>query len=78
MKTLFVVVVASSNISVELAAVAREDFRDDYMVLPLRANFIVKNQGPRTSPNIEIPNLPGSWLCPNKTLSECLEAIKNS
>ena len=47
LETLFVLAVASSNRLAELAMVVREDinFRGDSMVLSLRANFIVKNQG---------------------------------
>ena len=45
LKIMFVMAVVSSNRWTEPAAVAREDinFRGDSMVLPLRANFIVKN-----------------------------------
>ena len=49
------------------------------MVLPLRANFIVKNQGQgHFSSTTEIPSLPGSRLCPNKAVSEYLEVNKYS
>ena len=53
------------NRSAELAAVARENinFRGDSMVLSVRANFIVKNQGQGHAPfTVEIPNLPASSL----------------
>ena len=72
MKTLFVVEVASSNRSAELAVIAREDinFRSDCIVLFLRKNFIVKNEGKGHTPStIEIPSLPGSRLGPNKAVT---------
>ena len=49
------------------------------MILPLRANFIVKNQTQGHSLcTIEIPNLPGSSLCPSTVVKEYLEVTKKS
>ena len=79
LKTLFFVAVALSKRSVKLAAVVREDinFSGNSLVLPLRANFIVKNQAGQqhTLSTIAIPKLPGSTLCPNKAVSEYNKAI---
>ena len=80
LKTLFVVAVAFSNRTAELATDSREDvnFRGDSMVLSLRPNFILKNQTQRHSPSIiKIPNLPGSRLCPNTAVMEYIEVTKH-
>ena len=78
-KALFLTAVASSNRSSELAAIdrGRIEHRQCSIVLPVKAGFLFKNQGQFHSPSlIEIPDLPGSPLCPVKALREYLDATQ--
>ena len=74
-KTLFLVAMASSNRSCELAAIDRSNivFRQNSVTLPVKPGFIFKNQAQFHAPSlIEIPDLPGSSLCPVKALRDYL------
>ena len=81
LKALFLLAVASANRASELAAIDRSrlSFRAGAVVLPLRAGFIAKNQTSSHSLSlIEIPNLPGSPLCPNAALRAYLRVTSGS
>ena len=78
-KALFLTAVASSNRSSELAAIdrGRIELRQCSIVLPVRPGFIFKNQGQFHAPSlIEIPDLPGSPLCPVQALRSYLDATQ--
>ena len=78
-KAIFLTAVASSNRSSELAAIDREriELRQSSIVLPVKPGFLFKNQGQFHSPTlIEIPDLPGSPLCPVKALRDYLDATQ--
>ena len=71
MKALFLLSVASANRVSELAAIDRKSitFRQHTAALPVRPGFIFKNQAQDHAPSeIEIPDLPGSNLCPVEAL----------
>ena len=74
-KALFLVACATSNRSAELAAIdrSRAEIRQHSAVLPVRPGFIFKNQAQFHAPSLmDIPDLPGSPLCPVKALREYL------
>ena len=81
-KTLFLTALASGNRVSELAAVTREgvQFRNNYVTLPTKSNFLYKNQtATRTPPEIVFEGLPGSPVqCPVRALKTYLEATKDS
>ena len=81
LKALFLSAVASANRASELAATDRSQvsFRGGSVVLPLRDSFIANNQTSNHSLSlIEIPNLPGSPLCPNVALRVYLRVTSGS
>ena len=66
-KALFLLACASSNRAAELAAIDRGKitFRQHSAVFPVKPGFIFKNQTQFHAPSlIDIPDLPGSSLCP--------------
>ena len=74
-KALFLLACASSNRASELAALDRTGivFRQHSTVFPVKPGFIFKNQAQFHDPSlIDIPDLPGSSLCPIKAIKEYL------
>ena len=80
-KALFLLAIASSNRACELAAIDRKNivFRQHSVVLPVKAGFVFKNQAQFHAPSIiEIPDLPGSDLCPVKALRDYVSDLGDS
>ena len=80
-KALFLVACASSNRASELAAIdrSRVEIRQHSALLPVRPGFLFKNQAQNHTPSLmDIPDLPGSALCPVKALKEYLADTKSS
>ena len=80
-KALFLVACASSNRASELAAIHRSriEIRQNAALLPVRPGFLFKNQAQFHSPSLmDIPDLPGSALCPVKALKEYLADTSDS
>ena len=80
-KALLLLALASSNRVSELAAIdrGRIELRQSSIVLPVRPGFIFKNQGQFHSPSvIEIPDLPGSSLCPMKAVEQYLNVTRGT
>ena len=74
-KALFLLACASSNRAAELAAIdrGRITFRQHSAVFPVKPGFIFKNQAQFHAPSlIDIPDLPGSSLCPVKAVKDYL------
>ena len=79
-KALFLTAVASANRASELAAIDREriEFRQQSVTLPVKPGFIFKNQAQFHAPSlIDIPDLPGSPLCPVDALRRYLASSQN-
>ena len=80
-KALFLLAIASSNRVCELAAIDRKNivFRQHSVILPVKAGFVFKNQAQYHAPSIiEIPDLPGSDLCPVKALRDYVSDLGDS
>ena len=74
-KALFLLACATSNRSAELAAIDRKAivFRQHTAVFPVKPGFIFKNQAQFHAPSlIDIPDLPGSKVCPIKAVKDYL------
>ena len=81
MKASFLLSIASSNRVSELAAIDRGSivFRQHSVALPVKPGFIFKNQAQDHAPSeIEIPDLPGSTLCPVDALKAYLADTASS